>query len=141
MKNENYEHCKSIALEIERIQEMSTYTCPECGEMIHWDDNQYNADEATYTCPHCGKTFEEHLLESFSLYDYFSDVYDIEYSIGGDKEYRSVRLMVACGGPNIYIDTGRKVVSLHWWTEHEEYPLSYDACNAIDEIFEEVYNC
>ena len=142
MKNENYERCKSIALEIERVVEMTAYTCPECGDVIHWDDEQYDADESTYTCPHCGNTFEEHLLESHSLYDYFfADVYDIEYRIGSDREYRSVCVMVACGGPNIYVDTGRKVVSLHWWTEHAEYPLSYDACDAINELFEELYNC
>lgn len=42
--------------------------------------------------------------ECQSLYDYFDDVYDIEYRIDGEGNYKSVSLMIACGGPNIYVD-------------------------------------
>ena len=48
--------------------------------------------------------------------------------------------MVACGGPNIYIDTASALVKLYWWTEYAEYPLSYSARDAIDEWAEEYWN-
>lgn len=138
---ENWEHCKAIALDIDKVAEGSAYRCPHCGEIIFWDDDQYNDEDALYTCPECGETFDECDLEPVSLYDYFSDVYDIEYRIGSDRQFRSVRLMVACGGPNIYIDTASGNVELYWWTDRVSYSLSSDTIDAINAEFEEIYAC
>ena len=139
---ENWEHCKSIAEKLELYTEGNGYKCPHCGEVIEWDNDQYNADEGRYTCPECGEEFDESDLESVSIYDYFDgDIYDIEYRIGSDRQYRSVKIMVACGGPNIYIDTARKAVLLYWWTDHAEYSLLSSTCEAIDQYFEELFNC
>ena len=138
---ENREHCERIAKELDSIAEGNCYRCPHCGEVIEWDDDQYNDGDAVYTCPECGETFEENELEPYTLWDCFDDVYDIEYSISGNMEYRSVRLMVACGGPNIYIDTGTKSVELYWWTDRASYRLLSDTCKEIDSIFEEYFTC
>ena len=138
---ENWEHCKSIALELDRIAEGSAYKCPHCGEIIFWSDDQYDDDEATYTCPECGETFDECDLEPFGIFDYFSDCYDIEYRIGSDKQFRSVRLLVAYGGPNIYIDTASGNVELYWWTDRASYALASDTIDAINAEFEELYAC
>jgi len=138
---ENWEHCKRIAEELDEIAEGNIYRCPHCGEFIKWDDDQYNEDEARYTCPECGEEFDESDLEAVSMWDYFNDVYDIEYRVGSDKQYRSVCLMVACGGPNIYIDTGEKAVLLYWWTDRARYSLLSSTAEAIDEVFEEYFNC
>ena len=70
--------------------------------------------------------------EQMTLYDYFEDCLDIEYRCDGRREYRSVRVMVTCGGPNIYIDTATKQVELYWWTDRASYPLAYDAVDAVD---------
>lgn len=137
--DENREHCKSIALELESIAGGNWVTCPHCGEHID------NGDEL-HECPNCGGSWidddgEPLDLEPFTLYDYLSDVYDIEYRIGSGGAYRSVQLMVACGGPSIYIDTGAKAVQLYWWTEHADFPLSSDAVDAVDAWAEELYEC
>lgn len=137
----NWEHCKRIAEELDEIAEGNIYRCPHCGEFIKWDDDQYNEDEARYTCPECGEEFDESDLEAVSMWDYFNDVYDIEYRVGSDKQYRSVCLMVACGGPNIYIDTAEKAVLLYWWTDRARYSLLSSTAEAIDEVFEEYFNC
>lgn len=79
--------------------------------------------------------------EPVSLYDYFEDVYDIEYRVDSQREYRGVSLMIACGGPNIYIDTRDHKIKLYWWTEYDEIYLDSSLCDEIDEIFEEYYNC
>lgn len=136
---ENRERCERIAKELDNIAERNYYRCPHCGKVIEWDDDQYNDGDAVYTCPECGETFKENALEPYTLWDYFDDVYDIEYSIGGDMSYRSVRLMIACGGPNIYIDTGAKEVQLYWGTDRASYRLLSDTCEEIDSIFEECF--
>lgn len=145
--NENREHCKTITDRLELFTEGNGYKCPYCGE-VH-DFKEYEANEheneegeTVYTCPNCSENIEENELEAVSIYDFFdSDIYDIEYRIGSDRQYRSVSIMVACGGPNIYIDTKRKAVLLYWWSDFAEYPLTSSTCEAIDSYFEELFNC
>lgn len=144
---ENWEHCKRIAEELDEITNGNIYRCPHCGElheMTAYEETEHENEigETCYTCPNCSEEIEESELEAVSIYDYFTgDIFDIEYRIGADKEYRSVRLMIACGGPNIYIDTAEKSVLLYWWTDRAEYPLSSSTCEDIDQYFEELFNC
>lgn len=81
--------------------------------------------------------------EVLSLWDYFADgeVLDIEYTIGSDKSFRGVRLLVAFGGPNIYIDTMHKAVMGYWWGDRAEAWLPKEICDEIDEIWKEFYMC
>ena len=133
---ENRNHCKAIADDLEKYYNGNVYRCLECGEIITKND-----DGVLY-CDYCKKEIEPDDADQLSLYDYFTeDIFDIEYSIGGDGEYRGVRLMVACGGPNIYIDTLEKAVMLYWWGERASYPIDYDVIEDIDNIWEENYNC
>lgn len=129
MKNENFEHCKSIAQELEKVYNGELFRCPECGELV---------EEGTCRC---GTEVNEETAEQMSLYEFFDDALDIEYICGGRKEYRHVRIMVACGGPNIFIDTAARAVKLYWWTDRAEYMLNSDVCDEIDSIFEEFFNC
>ena len=78
--------------------------------------------------------------EQMTLYDYFSDALDFEYTISSRKEYQSVCVWVTLGGPNVWIDTGDSCVRLAWGTSREEYSLSYHVRDEIDSIFEEYYN-
>ena len=133
---ENRQHCKRIAREAEAYANGAVHRCPECDEEIRFPDNVGDK----YRCPHCHKVADVDDYEQLSIWDFLNDVYDAEYRVGSDKEYRSVKIMVACGGPNIYIDTASTLVKLYWWTEYAEYPLSYDARDAIDEWAEEYWN-
>lgn len=141
MNNKHDQHCKAIADKLEAIASGGLYKCPECGEWIEWNDNQYNDESACYTCSECGATFEESELETVSFYDYFENALDIDYITNSKKEYKACRIMVACGGPNIYINTWERKVELYWWTESGSFYLSSDACNAIDECMEEYFTC
>ena len=49
--------------------------------------------------------------------------------------------MVACGGPNIYVDTGSGQVELYWWGDSAKWGIDRNAVVAIDEAFEELFNC
>lgn len=149
MKNENLEWCKRIALNLESYYNGEVYKCPECGEEfdLYNDGNYMSADNSEdgvekATCPCCGYVSEySNEFEPMSLWDYFTDCYDIEYRFGSDRTLRSVCIMVACGGPNIYIDTGSKRVELYWWGDRASYPIDNDVCQEIDSLFEEIFDC
>lgn len=81
--------------------------------------------------------------DSVDFWSFFTEpsneVYDVAYTVGGDGEYRGVRLMVACGGPNIYIDTNRGIVEGCWWTDHAESWLPSEVCEEIDLVWSDFY--
>lgn len=134
---ENFEHCRSIADELTEVAEGVIYKCPHCGEWYSIED----ADETDngHICPNCSEEIEDGEAEQVSLWDYFNDALDIEYVIGSDGKYRAVRLMVACGGPNIYIDTASALVELYWWGDRAEAHFDRSTADEIDEAFEELY--
>lgn len=134
---ENFEHVQHIAHEVEAYAAGRVYKCPECGEVFILD----YGDDTPDVCPCCGDECGADAFAQLSLYDYFDDALDIEYRVDAQLQYRSVCVMIACGGPNIYIDTGSKNVELYWWSDRAEYRLLSDAVEAIDEIFEEMFNC
>lgn len=137
---ENREHCKRIAEELEEYAEGLVYTCPECGSICTIEEDE-NEDGDTIYKTSCGCCLEDEPDEQLSVLDFIQDAYDIEYRAGSDKEYRSAKIMVACGGPNIYIDTARRLVTLHWWTDYAEYPISSTACDALDDYMQEYWGC
>lgn len=79
--------------------------------------------------------------ETVSLWDYFEDALDIEYTIGSDMKYRGVCVMVTCGGPNIYINTNSGAVELYWGGDSARCYLMPDLVDAINDVFEDQYNC
>ena len=136
---ENREHCKYIAEQIEAHYNGDVYKCPECGDEFHINDAI--EIEGGFRCPHCDCNDVDYDFEQLGLWDYFDDYYNLEYRIESDRRtVRSVQIMVACGGPNIYIDTASKAVELYWWSDRADYPLSYEVCNAIDEMFQELWD-
>ena len=138
--NENREWCKSIALRLEAIAEGRMYKCPECGEFV--EDNQLFCDCGAQVDLIGDEENESEPWEQVSFYDYFTDsVLDVEWRIGSDRQYRSVKIMVAYGGPNIYIDTAAHAVLLYWWTDRAEFPIDPDIVEAIDEWAKEWFNC
>lgn len=135
MKQENFEHCKKIALYLEDIYNGKVYCCSNCAEEYTVE----TGEEPPVKCT-CGN--EE--LYQLAICDYLcsNEIYDVEYRIGqGEEEIRSVRLMIACGGPNIYIDTASKSVELYWWNESASYLLDDDVCNEINYWMNEYYKC
>ena len=133
----NRETCKRIAEEVEAYAEGRIYTCPECGALLNLEGH----DGDKYKCPDCGEIHDVDDLEALGIWDYMDDVLDIEYRVSSRMELRSVQIMVACGGPNIYIDTGARAVKLFWWGDKAEFPLDPVACDEIDEWAEQLFEC
>ena len=124
---EERQHCKEIADTLEAYANGDMWRDEE-GEEVNLNDLTEEEREAV---------MEQG--EELSLYDCFDEVFDIEYRVGSDGAYRSVQLMVACGGPNIYIDTASGRVELYWWGDKADYPIDRDTIEAIDQLWEEYY--
>jgi len=77
--------------------------------------------------------------EPMDAYEYLSDVLDIEYCISSDKKtVLGARILVAFGGPNIWINTRTKQVEGYWW--NDSCIMSYendemDIENAVIELW------
>ena len=97
---------------------------------------------------HIVKTIEEGYLsedeenegEIISAYDYLSDVLDIEYIVNSKKEYLGARVLVAFGGPNIWINTRTQQVEGYWWGSQSIWGYSSDAMG-LDDALQDLYNC
>lgn len=136
--DENRETCKSISDDLDKYVDGIVHTCPDCASTIEIPDSVGDK----FKCPQCGKVHDVDDFEQLSLYDYFDgDVLDIDYLVNYQKEYKGVRILVAWGGPNIYIDTISGNVELYWWTESAKYRMRSDVIDAIDEWAEEYFNC
>lgn len=79
--------------------------------------------------------------ESSSLFDYFADALDVEYTIDSRGEYLGARVYVTLGGPNVWVDTRRGEVGGAWGTDRESVWLPSEICDEIDSIFCEAYEC
>lgn len=72
--------------------------------------------------------------------DYLTDVLDIEWILNNDKTYKGARVLVAFGGPNIWIDTVKRQVEGYWWGDTAILGYDNDEMR-IDSALEELYNC
>ena len=71
--------------------------------------------------------------------DYLQDVLDIEYIIGGDGEFKGARVLVAYGGPNIWINTRTNIVEGYWWADKAF--AEFEDTLGLNEWLEELYEC
>ena len=132
------------------VEDMKKYASGEYfiydGELFPVDKDEFCKREGclyregVYTMPD-GKEIADTDLEVATIGDYFSDFYDVDYIVDSNKKYKACRVLVAFGGPNIYIDTWNQEVQLEWWGEHAETYIPDDLCGAIDEFFKTLYEC
>jgi len=72
--------------------------------------------------------------------DYLMDALDIQFIVNGNKEYLGARVLVAFGGPNIWIDTLNNRVEGAWW--RDKATVYYDRdCMDIDDALRELWEC
>lgn len=58
-------------------------------------------------------------------FDYLDDILNIRYIVTGSREYLGARILVASGGPNIWINTQAQLVEGYWWGD--ELSMTYSA--------------
>ncbi len=76
---------------------------------------------------------------NFDIMDYLQDVLDIEYVVNGDGGYKGARVLVAFGGPNIWINTRTSQIEGAWW--QDSCRVSFDDAIGLDDALSEIYAC
>lgn len=71
--------------------------------------------------------------------DYLAMAMDTQYIISSQFDYLGSRILVAFGGPNIWINTHTKTVEGYWWSESAF--ACFDDELGIDEYMSEMYDC
>ena len=71
--------------------------------------------------------------------EWMKDVYDIRYLVDSRKEYMGAELLVAGGGPTIWVDTWRGQVK-GWWGSDKVIENFADNLG-LDDYCEELYGC
>lgn len=104
-------------------------------------DGEYVTDGEMVSLIEAGRN-EEDDFEQVTIYDYLSDVLDVTYyTTGRNGEYKGVRLLLAYGGPNVYLDTYSRTLELYWWTESATVDLLPNEADEVDAMWSELYNC
>lgn len=80
--------------------------------------------------------FDNQPLDAF---DYLQDALDIEYIVNKDRNYLGARILVAFGGPNIWVNTRTKLVEGYWWGEYAK--ASFDDGIGLDEALNTLWSC
>lgn len=124
MTNDIKSQVLSIVRGIERG--LDCENCTECGADLH---DKMNCDE----CDHENN-------ECISGFDYISDVLDVNWILDANREFKGARLLVAFGGPNIWIDTAKQTVEGHWWGDSFTESYSHDEMD-IEGACSEWFGC
>lgn len=66
------------------------------------------------------------------FWDYLADNYNERYILNENGEILGAKFMVACGGPNIWVDSYEEEVHLYWGTTEARMFLTKDCCEKID---------
>lgn len=100
------------------------------------------------SCDNIANTLESIYEDNFVIEDEDDEYYDVHYYFDDDiynldyvwrKGYGVIgmRIMVACGGPNIWIDTMEEAVCGYWGTDVYKAYLTTACVNAINDYFAE----
>jgi hypothetical protein len=82
--------------------------------------------------------FEDKPNKSYTyLHKWMEDVYDIEWITFNDHSYKAARLMVAGGGPSIWVNLQTNTVDGYWWGDHCKVPFTDNL--GLDEYLEELH--
>lgn len=82
--------------------------------------------------------YETESDEDCNAYDYLSDALDFRWIVQNDLTFIGARILVAFGGPNIWIDTDKKKVEGYWWGDYASADYSKDPLG-LQECVEELY--
>ena len=70
---------------------------------------------------------------------WMEDVYDIRYILDREKRYMGAELMVAGGGPTIWVNLDTKYVEGYWGGDRVQWAFRDNL--GLDEYCEEMYGC
>jgi len=74
--------------------------------------------------------------EPINGFDYLAEALDIEYIVSSKGEYLGARVLVAFGGPNIWVNTRTRTVEGYWWGDSAF--ATFDDNIGLDEALQEL---
>lgn len=127
MSNDLKAHCESIAQDL--ANGLPAEECHNCEHHVFIKN-----DDGEEVCESC-----EAIRGQMSGWDYIKDALDIEYVVDGQGEYLGARVLVAFGGPNIWINTRQGVIEGAWWDE--SCTVSFHDGIDLDDAASELWGC
>lgn len=73
-------------------------------------------------------------------FDYLSDALDFEWILNSDRTLKGARILVAFGGPNIWINTVTEQVEGYWYQDKVIMSYYKDELD-LDDAIETIYGC
>jgi len=86
----------------------------------------------------CKNIAEEITSGKQQAHDWMEGVYNIEWITHQDKTYKAARLLVAGGGPNIWVNLQTDTVDGYWGCDKVSHGFIDNI--GLEEICEEIYN-
>ena len=74
-----------------------------------------------------------------SAYDYLENALDIEYRVDSSRRYRSAKVLIGYGGPNVWIDTATRALVVAWWSAPVSVDLPQQFCDELDTAISELW--
>ena len=71
--------------------------------------------------------------------EWMEGVYDIEWITHNDHTYKAARLMVAGGGPTVWVNLLGNTVDGYWWGDHCKHGFVDNI--GLDDYLEEMHGC
>ena len=77
--------------------------------------------------------------DEYSAFDYLESALDFNWILNSDRTYKGARVLVAFGGPNIWVDTVLGQVEGYWWGD--SFTMSFTDNVGLDDALETIFTC
>ena len=127
---------------------MTTYV-PSCTSPTEYDRQLLEYLESLHADLSAGFTYEtnedgecrDEDGNPTSPWEYVIDALDIEVTRSLNGDYRSARVLLTFGGPNVWLDTADRELQGAWGSKRVNMSIPYDVCEEIDAAVEELASC
>ena len=85
-------------------------------------------------CDHIAKDIES----ITDVGEWLEDALDFEWITNKDKTFKAARILVAFGGPNIWVNTQTNTVDGYWWLDKAK--ATFKKNQELNNYLEEIYN-
>ena len=87
----------------------------------------------------CKNIAEDITAGKEDVHEWMNDVYDIEWITHNDHSYKAARLLVAGGGPNIWVNLQTNTVDGYWGCDEVNHGFVDNI--GLDDYLEELHGC
>lgn len=73
--------------------------------------------------------------------DYLDGMLDYRVICARNGDYIAAHVLMAFGGPNVWVNTDTQEVAVYWGASSATWPLPYGAGEEIDAVINELWGC